>query len=340
MNKRLAAKYPFLPGAADFIDSSITLEVLNEPAYAKILKRSEERVKQTIIRGRIEPNLTNIEAELMSYPISNFLVSAIGTDFLRKRHALAEAVRAKALLIEENDLFLYAFAKHFDWTLKRINMKMDSLNYKFNVHFVNYLKNAASFRSGKWKLVNRLLEKGFVCVTKNELVRLLQEEIRRSIETIEIPKVKAPAALEMRLAGLKKLYEKHMPKIAPSDLPKQVVFEALPPCITHAFNGLKAGKRLGHMDRFALTSFFVHSGMTPDAIVNLFTSVTDFDESFTRYQVEHIAGVRGGRVKYTPPKCETLKTHGVCHEPDKLCIEVRHPLSYYRRKIREGGKNK
>ena len=82
-----------------------------------------------------------------------------------------------------------------------------------------------------------------------------------------------------------------------------------------------------------MTSFLINAGMNIDDIVKLFTSVTDFDEEFTRYQIEHIAGIRGGRTRYTPPTCATLRTHGVCINTDRICERVKHPLSYYRRKL-------
>ena len=63
-------------------------------------------------------------------------------------------------------------------------------------------------------------------------------------------------------------------------------------------------------------------------------SLPDFNERLTRYQVEHIAGGRGSRTKYIPPRCDTLRTHGVCPSMDDICREVRHPLAYYRRKLR------
>ena len=42
----------------------------------------------------------------------------------------------------------------------------------------------------------------------------------------------------------------------------------------------------------------------------------------------------GSRSKYMPPRCDTLQTHGVCHNKDEICREIRHPLAYYRRKPR------
>ena len=88
------------------------------------------------------------------------------------------------------------------------------------------------------------------------------------------------------------------------------------------------------MERFALTSFLVTVGMPLDRLVDLYTSVSDFDPAMTQYQVEHIAGIRGNRTKYTPPLCDTLRTHGICRNKDDICAKVKHPLSYYRIKAR------
>jgi DNA primase large subunit len=73
--------------------------------------------------------------------------------------------------------------------------------------------------------------------------------------------------------------------------------------------------------------------MPSEKVIELFKNISDFNERMTRYQVEHIAGERGSRTRYITPKCETLKTHGVCMNPDRLCSQVRHPLGYYRKKL-------
>ena len=88
------------------------------------------------------------------------------------------------------------------------------------------------------------------------------------------------------------------------------------------------------MERFALTSFLVNVGMPLESMVDLYVSVTDFDESMTRYQIEHIAGQRGNKTRYTPPLCDTLRTHGICRDRDDICERVKHPLSYYRIKAK------
>jgi DNA primase large subunit len=180
-----------------------------------------------------------------------------------------------------------------------------------------------------------MMKDGYVLLTQPEATRLLKEEIQRKILSfVSVPaKINLPEPLRERTNRLAKVLSENRASITGEDLPSEVVMEALPPCISTAFEGLVSGKRLGHMERFALTSFLINVGMEIDDIVKVFVSVTDFDEEFTRYQIEHIAGLRGSRTRYTPPTCSTLRTHGVCVNPDRICGRIKHPLSYYRRKI-------
>src|SRR2546428_13328407 len=93
------------------------------------------------------------------------------------------------------------------------------------------------------------------------------------------------------------------------------------------------------MGRFTLASVLVNIGAGEEEIVKTFKPASDFSEKMTRYQVEHIAGKRGGRTKYTCPMCTTLKTHGVCYKPDEICSTIRNPLNYYKTKARIQSEN-
>jgi DNA primase large subunit len=88
------------------------------------------------------------------------------------------------------------------------------------------------------------------------------------------------------------------------------------------------------MGRFAMAAFLLNIGTDEEELLKMFKSFTDFDDRIARYQVEHIAGKRGSRRKYTAPNCGTMRTHGLCINPDELCATITHPLSYYRRKAR------
>src|SRR5512136_153189 len=97
------------------------------------------------------------------------------------------------------------------------------------------------------------------------------------------------------------------------------------------------GSNLAHSARFALVSFLLQINMSSDQVIALFNTSPDFDLERTRYQVEHIAGSSG--TKYKPPSCATMATYGNCPGEDELCRQIRHPLSYYERRIKQKGKD-
>ncbi|MCK5593585.1 DNA primase regulatory subunit PriL, partial [Candidatus Bathyarchaeota archaeon] len=205
--------------------------------------------------------------------------------------------------------------------------------FEFTLSFADYLRNTTHLRRKKWKLVNRLLSSGNVYLTRNETARLLSEEARKHIEERleikEIPKF-PPKIMEMA-EKIRKLSVEKIGKAEMKGFPKTITQTAFPPCIEALYQAVSAGRHLSHIGRFALTSFLVNIGMPSENVIELFRSFSDFNERMTRYQVEHIAGERGSRTRYIPPNCGTLKTHGVCTNPDELCQKVSNPLVYYRK---------
>ena len=92
------------------------------------------------------------------------------------------------------------------------------------------------------------------------------------------------------------------------------------------------GVNLPHSGRFALVSFLHTIGMNSEQILALFSQSPDFDESKSIYQIKHITGELNGTDGYTPPECHTMKSNGLCYDPDKLCNngKMNQPLTYYR----------
>ncbi|MEM2256487.1 MAG: DNA primase regulatory subunit PriL, partial [Candidatus Bathyarchaeia archaeon] len=196
--------------------------------------------------------------------------------------------------------------------------------------------NTANLRDKKWKLVNRTLAHGYVYLTKTETARLLSEEVRRHIEKrLEIGEIpKLPQKIAEIVEKLKNLTLEKVSKAEIEGIPKTIKKEAFPPCITTLYEAAQKGRHLSHIARFTLTTFLVNIGMPIENIIDLFRNSSDFNERLTRYQVEHIAGERGSRTRYKPPKCQTLKTHGICTTSDGLCSRINHPLKYYRQKAK------
>ncbi|MFQ6074281.1 MAG: hypothetical protein ACE5KC_03575 [Candidatus Bathyarchaeia archaeon] len=273
--------------------------------------------------------------EIPSFPIAIMMVAATADSRIKRAYALAEAKRASSLLKEEGKETIMKIATNFKWKLRPVQPQPDLSNYDFTLDFKDYIRNAAIIQGKKWKLANRLLSKGEVFLTKVEACRLLEEEVRRYIEQKLQVKVKSlPPKTMNHITKLKQLFYEKRGKTSWEELPSEVIIVAYPPCVKKLYETISSGRHISHVGRFTLTTFLINIGMTTENVVDLFRSLADFNERMTRYQVEHLAGLKGSRIKYIPPKCDTLRTHGVCPGMDDICRRVRHPLAYYRRKLR------
>lgn len=329
------AKYPFTVEAADYLkEKELLLNDLADPTYNRAWDRAEERLKQAISDAMVSPETRDDVNEILSFPMARVLATMLSDERVARRYALAESKRASHLLANErSDVFLQIATNTFGWNI--IADGETEFGGAFQLGFTEYIRNAARIRGPKWKLANRVLDKGYVLVTKTDAARLLEEEVQqRILQGIQESNMEQLDFLTSRMTEIKAFVEKEMGKILSEEMPSAAVSAAMPPCMRKLYEALNAGRSMPHISRFALTSFLVNIGATQDDILRVYRTAVDFDERKTRYQVEHIAGARGGKVRYTPPKCSTLKTHGICVSPDALCSEVKHPLTYYRRRLR------
>lgn len=332
------AKYPFTGEAAKYVGAlGLNLGDFERSEYKAVLDRAVERVREAILNGVVTYKDISYDVELLSFPVAVALVKALGDAFLKRRYAVSEAKRVDNLLSQENDMgrIAHIALSALDWKVEVLPAASGEF-YNFSIFFPEYLKVAPLFHDEKWKLVNRLVRNGNVYLTKDEMARLIAEGVRIKVEkrvegSLDI---EPPQFIKERLVELGRLLDERRPHIHAEELPSIVVTASFPPCVKTLYNALLSGKHVSHIGRFTLTSFLLNVGMKPEDVTKLFKSLADADERMTRYQVEHIAGKRGSGTKYTPPNCETLKTHGLCIEGGALCMRVRHPLTYYRRRVR------
>ncbi len=313
----------------------VKIDDLASPEFKSVLDRAESRIEEAILFSMVSQKSPNDDIEIPSFPIAVMIVAATADSLIKSRYALAEAKRVSQLLKEERKEKIMKIANNFNWKLRIVDGNVNSPQYDFALRFPDFLRNATGFHDKKWKLVNRLLLNNEVYLTRQEVGRLLEEEVRRHIEGKLDSKVRAlPQNVTDRVNRLTQLAAEKRGEIRLEEFPKSVIITAFPPCIKGVYDTIASGRSTSHIGRFALTSFLTNIGMSAEDAINFFRSVSDFDERMTRYQVEHIAGRRGSRTKYIPPRCDTLRTHGICHSPEEICKRIRHPLAYYRRKLK------
>jgi DNA primase large subunit len=330
------AKYPFLPDAAEYVKNlkiEIKTLVENDTILFELLnERALQRINDTL-DGKDKREVKDTNIEIISYPRAIMLLNYLADEITNRRFALFESKQAYNFLHKdtyENIEYLASIA--FNWKIQ-LNM----LNNKtfFKIHFFDYLKCASAIKETRYRLIKRYIKKGYVQLTKIETSRLLQEEIfKRILSRFSQHPQSIPDFEEKIIHKLEELIKVKSKKYTTVDYPPKIIAQAIPPCIKWLKKSLDAGKNLSHMGRFTFTSFLLNIGTNPKYIYACFKASADFDDEKSRYQVEHIEGLRGTKKKYISPKCDTLKTHGICHNPDNICKKIHHPLAYYRRRMK------
>jgi DNA primase large subunit len=319
--------YPFTQEAAEHVkQAGYSLDsLLERTLFLPVRSRATERVRGAIV-GEIADNSPRTDAELLSellsYPLARVIISCLGDDLLIRRYALAEAKLAHKRMQREKDLKSLA---------EDLGIHIQGAE-PWKMHFTEYVRSAHRMHSPRWKLVNRDLKDGFLTVTREEAMRLMEEAARdRVMKGLPLDVAEEICA---RLADYIKLLKFDLDALRARqrvDLGK-VEEGAFPPCIQKMLTDAAKGINLAHSARFALVSFLLQINMTPEQVISLFNTSPDFDPERTRYQVEHIAGASG--TKYKPPSCATMATYGNCPGEDDLCKRIRHPLSYYERRLK------
>ena len=337
----ILAKYPFLPEAKQHLAlHGLTLESFSDPAYSKIVERAKSRILDAVNYGdRIGPwNLSDDElVELASFPLAIAMIAAIGDKRLARRFALAESALAVKLLEKESEDVVLGIARRiFGLDVQVERRRVGGLEYDYSLGLKDYLRGAMGFNKPEWKLVNRVVERGRVLVTSRELIRLLKDRIMEYILGL-VEKAGRIKALPKPLEDAVKEIRENIPSdVFQLDLESvKAGPETWPPCMRAILEKLKAGENVSHFANFAFAAFLANIGFKPEEIVKFYAYRPDFNPRIARYQVEHIAGLRGSRTKYMVPSCSTMRTNGLCVKNGELCGNIKNPLTYYRRQLRK-----
>jgi DNA primase large subunit len=329
----VAAKYPFLKESAKYLkDTGVTLDQLvSSVAYDRARYQGRERVMEALIDGAIDDHPMRSEpdatVELLSYPVARMIVSAVAEPSFIKRYAIAEAKKANERLRLEDPTFVMRVAEE-------LGLNVSQEDGGFAVDFTDFLRFSSTMRSKSWKLVNQRLVRGSVLVPKNKLTRMIEQILTDRISS-ELPLEVNDDIIDRfakEIQEIRQVLEQRR-KDQQKESMGRMSFVRFPPCMKALLEMTRGGQNVPHSGRFALVAFLHTLGMDSEEILQTFSTAPDFDERKSRYQVEHITGEISG-TEYTPPECSTMKSYGICFNPDALCAKIKHPLSYYRAKGR------
>jgi DNA primase large subunit len=325
------AKYPFLNEAGEYLrESGFGWEELDRPDMKHIIDRAAERI-EIEVNGKIYDNLERYEIEILTFLISLVIVKSIGIDQVLRKFALAEARRAEKFLTEDlrkqSEIKRRSiFTKIFE-DLFKLKIVISEDQRLFKVGVVDYLARASHFHEQEWKLINRLVNNGYVYLDADETVRLIRNELAvliydkvKSMTLPTLPHGIKSASDPLRVKLLSR-YERRA----------TAAVREYPPCIKHALEVMNRGDNLPHSARVMLATYMLAIGKPVDEIVLMFENAPDFNEKITRYQVEHLAGMKGSHIKYSVPSCEKLRNENLCFATAE-CDGLINPIQFGRKK--------
>jgi DNA primase large subunit len=319
---RVLAKYPVLPETRGFFEA---FEMEEVDDYAEAAKK---RVLEALQRGEkgVLPREDPVE-DLLTFILARVLCIATREPWLLKRWALAEASRMERFLhVETKELKEMVLKTVLN--IEAVDDRRLSDEFSYKVHLGEYLKLIRELSGPEWRLVNRMVHKGYVHLTEAEAVRLFRQLAYQRLSSTEgAPKVKIKN-LPPKLQEAAEDIVKELVKLRSSYAYETVVERAedWPPCM----EAIKARiAEASHKELFTVAAYLVNRGYSTEQILAMLAERPDFNEKIARYQVEHIAGLRGSRTRYRPPSCSTMRTLGLCIEEGKYCPRwIQNPLQY------------
>ncbi len=303
------------------------------------------------------------EINIHVYLIIKILLYVLDDKSISNRMANLYSKVTYSELIKEDNAYLNDICKdlkldilHYKDSIKYgtiiIKDQQEELTSKFRIYYTDYLRLSVNLRDEFRKLVNNPLRDGYVFIKKRSLSRLLQEFVREKFFLKDGDDKSSIEALKKKLLKIKEFNELHERILANWELKKEdfeysIDFKStygsdistyLPPCIKEILSKIEEGQNLIHNERLFIVWFLIAVNYQVDTIINLFSSMPDFNREKTAYQVNYAK-----KKKYTPYKCSTLKSFNLCMAKkfkDKLCLEgflsrklneqkyITHPLFY------------
>jgi DNA primase large subunit len=310
-------KFPFTQEAKDYVrtmeltpDNLLEDESLVEKAFTSIKELLEHNyiVSNKIIElGKADT--------LKHYALIGYFLSLINESILWSR--FAEIMRNEIEKnLTESDLNAIS-VRTFNWKIEYMKDKtIYKQIYNWKLKWYNFISVSCFIMDENWKLINNMIQNGWIYLTTPRVKRLIAEKVRKDITNkARLQPGKIPEIIEERINDFKDSVKEIRSNFQQSsyNITSEERVEAYPPCINNIINKAKSGMNLAHFERLVLVFFLLNIDFTVDEVINIFKLQPDFQEERARYYIEHAAGRVGGRTKYKPYNCIKLQSfEGIC----------------------------
>ncbi|MFX1390547.1 MAG: hypothetical protein ACFE9Z_10825 [Promethearchaeota archaeon] len=379
----LLKKYPWLPSLKEYYSEIALKDPIEFVAEAFSQDFGDElrsRVLELFIsafENREEiSDYKNDNINIYVYLLLNILLYVIDNKMITNRLAnLYSKITYDKLINETNDSIIYGICEELRLKIRYydppvrfgkniIKEEIEPIETNFTIHFIDYLKLASRLRDEYRKLVHNSMIEGYVFIKKKRLVRLIQEHVRSKIlikETEDKASVDALLKNFLKIEDFKLVYndiikawdtrrEEFEYSFVIDYEHEEDLNNLYPPCVKEILKKVQEGQNIIHNERLFLVWFLLALKFPVEKIIDLFSTLPDFDREKTSYQVKFAK-----KKQYTPYKCLTLKSLNLCMAlsyKDELCLEgygaiepserkkLAHPLAYTQIKKYRANKSK
>ena len=367
-NSDLVKRFPWLPSLNTYYSDLASKDPIE---FVEDISSSESfndlKIKVLNVFNESFENIEEIsdyegdESNIHLYLFLRILLYILDNKIISNRVANLYSKTTYKELNKENEYNLYYIYRDLNlevqyeeqpviYKKKVLKGQHESISTNFKIHFIDYLKLASNLKDENRKLVNNALLDGYVYIQPKSLNRLIQEFVRLKIlshnakdhgKYKDLFKIEEFKDLYDTISGIWEHKKEEFEYSFDVKFKKgENMGEILPPCIKEILSKAKEGQNLIHTERLFIVWFLNALEYPVDMIVDVFSTLPDFDREKTAYQVKY-AKKKG----YTPYSCKTLKSNVLCLASkfkDKLCLEgyyskkqekqreISHPLAYVR----------
>jgi DNA primase large subunit len=372
----LINRYPWLPSLkrfysdlADKPPSEFIADIFSKSDSKQISERLLLIFESAFNNLENIPNPKDENLSVYVYFLLNILVYSLNNKLITNRIANLYSKNAYSRMERDNsESDLYDICKDlelrfnfYDPPIQFGNRMLKDNREKqvtnFSIYFIDYLKLASNLRDEYRKLVHIPLQNGNVYIQNRNLMRLIQEYVRNKVLIEETEEAEEKSSLKsfldnaFKIQEFKELYEKinsiwekrkeDFDFTFKFDITSNTDISKLyPPCVMEILKKAKEGQNLVHHERLFIVWFLLALNYPVEKVVDVFSTLPDFDRDKTNYQVEYAK-----KKKYTPYQCSTLQSINLCMKEkykDILCLEgygkssekkkLKHPLFYVQTK--------